>query len=107
MRHFLSSDDVTSEEQAVLIRRAQEMKRSRASARGVLEGQSVGLIFEKPSTRTRIAFEAAVYELGGHPIALRGDELQLERGETLEDMARVLSGYLSAVVVRTYGQDRL
>ncbi|MDQ4148664.1 MAG: ornithine carbamoyltransferase [Actinomycetota bacterium] len=107
MRHFLSSDDVTAEEQAALVRRAIEMKRSRNQGKGVLEGRSVGLIFEKPSTRTRIAFEAAVYELGGHPIALRGDELQLERGETLEDTARVLSKYLAAVVVRTFGQDRL
>jgi ornithine carbamoyltransferase len=107
MRHFLSSDDVTVEEQGVLIRRAVEMKRSKLPGKRVLEGKSVGLIFEKPSTRTRIAFEAAVFELGGHPIALRGDELQLERGETLEDTARVLSRYLAAVVIRTFGQDRL
>jgi ornithine carbamoyltransferase len=67
----------------------------------------VGLLFEKPSTRTRIAFEAAVAELGGHPVVLRAQDLQIERGETLEDTARVLSSYLAALVIRTFGQDRI
>ncbi|HVL51365.1 MAG TPA: ornithine carbamoyltransferase [Actinomycetota bacterium] len=108
MRHFLSSDDLSPSEQAVLIDRAIEMKHTpRGDGSRVLEGRSVGLIFEKPSTRTRIAFEAAVFELGGHPIALRAEELQLDRGETLEDTAKVLSGYLSAIVLRTFGQERL
>lgn len=108
MRHFLSSDDVTPIEQAALISRAIEMKKAGpGGGPRLLEGRSVGLIFEKPSTRTRIAFEAAVFELGGHPIALRAQELQLDRGETLEDTAKVLSGYLSAIVLRTFGQERL
>lgn len=107
MRHFLSSDDVTPLEQQALVRRAIEMKRTGGSRKRILEGRSVGLIFEKPSTRTRVAFEAAVYELGGHPITLRGDEMQLDRGETLEDTARVLSRFLAAVVIRTFGQHRL
>ncbi len=107
MRHFLSSDDVTPAEQAVLIARAITMKNSSKTMSRVLEGSSVGLIFEKPSTRTRIAFETAVFELGGHPISLRAAELQLDRGETLEDTAQVLSGYLSAIVLRTFGQERL
>ncbi|HEX2258624.1 MAG TPA: ornithine carbamoyltransferase [Actinomycetota bacterium] len=107
MRHFLSSDDVTPAEQQALIRRAIEMKRTAGPRKRILEGRSVGLIFEKPSTRTRVSFEAAVYELGGHPITLRGDEMQLDRGETLEDTARVLSRYLAAIVIRTFGQDRL
>jgi ornithine carbamoyltransferase len=107
MRHLISSDDVTSEEQASVVRRALEMKRSRTNARRILQGSSVGLLFEKPSTRTRIAFEAAVVELGGHPIVLRAQDLQIERGETLEDTARVLSRYLAALVIRTFGQDRI
>ncbi len=108
MRHFLSSDDLSPAEQAVLIDRAIEMKQTAPGVGSrVLEGCSVGLIFEKPSTRTRIAFEAAVFELGGHPIALRAEELQLDRGETLEDTAKVLSGYLAAIVLRTFGQERL
>lgn len=108
MRHFLSSDDLTPVEQAALITRSIEMKGGpRGEGPRVLEGCSVGLIFEKPSTRTRIAFEAAVFELGGHPIALRAQELQLDRGESMRDTARVLSGYLAAIVLRTFGQERL
>jgi ornithine carbamoyltransferase len=107
MRHFLSSDDLTPAEQAVVINRAIEFKNSSRMISRVLEGCAVGLIFEKPSTRTRIAFETAVFELGGHPIALNAQELQLDRGESLEDTAKVLSGYLSAIVLRTFGQERL
>ncbi|MGI8426895.1 MAG: ornithine carbamoyltransferase [Actinomycetota bacterium] len=107
MRHFLSSDDLSVDEQRSLIAGAIEQKVSGEPYPRILEGKSVGLIFEKPSTRTRISFEAAVYEMGGHPVAVRGDELQLGRGETLEDTGRVLSRYLAALVVRTFGQDRL
>jgi ornithine carbamoyltransferase len=67
----------------------------------------VALIFEKPSTRTRVSFEVAVSGMGAHPVVLRGDELQLGRGETIEDTGRVLSRYVDAIVVRTFGQDRL
>lgn len=107
MRHLISSDDVTPEEQAALVARAIEMKKSRSAGRKVLQGKSVGLLFEKPSTRTRIAFETAVVEMGGHPIMLRAGDLQIERGETLEDTAKVLSSYLAALVIRTFGQDRI
>lgn len=107
MRDFLSSDDVSPAEQAALILRALDMKSGKNAKSKPLGGCSVGLIFEKPSTRTRIAFEAAVFELGGHSITLRADELQLDRGETLEDTGKVLSGYLAAIVVRTFGQERL
>ncbi len=72
-----------------------------------IAGKQVALIFEKPSTRTRVSFEAAVTSMGGHPIVLRGDELQLGRGETIEDTGRVLSRYVDAIVVRTFGQERL
>jgi ornithine carbamoyltransferase len=106
-RHFLSSDDLTPAEQAELVRCAAERKRNRGRHPRTLEGRTVALIFEKPSTRTRISFETAVVELGAHPVVLRGDELQLGRGETLEDTARVLGRYVHAVVVRTFGQDRL
>lgn len=108
MRHLLSSDDLTSSEQASVVRRAIAMKNARSSTRNrVLQSRSVGLLFEKPSTRTRIAFETAVVELGGHPIVLRAEDLQIGRGETLEDTARVLSSYLAALVIRTFGQDRI
>jgi ornithine carbamoyltransferase len=107
MRHFLSSDDLTPVEQAELVGHAIERKRDRGRHPRTLEGRTVALIFEKPSTRTRISFETAVAELGAHPVVLRGDELQLGRGETLEDTARVLGRYVHAVVIRTFGQDRL
>ena len=87
--------------------RAPETGGARAAWREDLRGASVGLLFEKPSTRTRISFDVAVRELGGHPVVLPAAELQLGRGETIEDTARVLSGYLQAVVLRTFGHDRL
>lgn len=106
-RHFLSSDDLTPSDQTALIKRAFDLKRMRRTHGKPLEGKSVGMLFEKPSTRTRVSFEVAISELGGHPIVLRSDELQLGRGETLPDTARIFSRYLDCVVIRTYGQDRL
>lgn len=107
LRHFLSSDDISVAEQADLVRRAIRLKKARSHLGHALKGRSVGLIFEKPSTRTRVSFEVAVAELGGHPVVLRSEELQLGRGETAEDTAKVLSRYLDAIVIRTFGQDRI
>lgn len=107
LRHFLSADDVSVAEQRRLIDRALELKNRRRRHSRSLEGRSVGMLFERPSTRTRVSFEAAIVELGAHPVVLRADELQLGRGESLQDTARVLSRYLDALVVRTSGQDRL
>lgn len=72
-----------------------------------LRGRTVALLFEKPSTRTRVSFEVAVAELGGTPLPLSGAELQLGRGETVEDTGRVLGRYVQGLVVRTFGQGRL
>lgn len=105
--HFLSSDDLRAEEQTALISRARELKATRRSHVRPLEGRSVGMLFEKPSTRTRVSFEVAVSEMGGHTVTLRADELQLGRGEAIGDTAIVLSRYLDAVVIRTFGRDRL
>ncbi|MCA1840327.1 MAG: ornithine carbamoyltransferase [Actinomycetota bacterium] len=107
VRHLLSSDDIDTSEQLQLTMRAIELKKQRGSHVMPLMGTSVGLIFEKPSTRTRVSFEVAVRELGGHAVVLRGDELQLGRGETIEDTGRVLSRYLHAIAIRTFGQERL
>ena len=73
----------------------------------LLANRSIGLLFEKPSTRTRASFEVAVVKLGGHPMYLSGSELQVKRGETLGDTGKVLSRYIDGLVVRTFGQDRL
>ncbi len=72
-----------------------------------LSGKVIGLLFEKPSTRTRASFETAVYQLGGQAMYLRADELQLARGEPLKDTARILGAYLSAIVIRTYAHQNL
>jgi ornithine carbamoyltransferase len=106
-RHFLSSDDLSANAQAGVIRRALHMKKDRREHTRSLEGRSVAMIFEKPSTRTRVSFEVAVSELGGHPVVLRSDEVQLGRGETIPDTARVLSRFCDAIVIRTFGQERL
>jgi ornithine carbamoyltransferase len=84
-----------------------ELKKQRRDHRRSLEGRSVAMIFEKPSTRTRVSFEVAAWELGAHPLVLKTDEVQLGRGETVGDTGRVLSRYVDAIVVRTFGQERL
>ncbi|MCH9780090.1 MAG: ornithine carbamoyltransferase [Alphaproteobacteria bacterium] len=72
-----------------------------------LAGKSIALLFEKPSTRTRVSFEVGIREMGGHPIVLYAKDMQLKRGETLADTARVLSCYVDAIVMRTTGHGRL
>ena len=104
---FLSIDDVGPDALRSVLEAAEQVKAKPAAWAHRLQGKQVALIFEKPSTRTRVSFEAAVSTMGGHAIVLRGDELQLGRGETIEDTGRVLSRYVDAIVVRTFGQDRL
>ncbi len=101
-RHVLTGEELTHEELSALLDRALELKAGRSSGEGAdgLAGRSIALMFEKPSTRTRVSFEVGVAELGGTPLVLRGDELQLSRGESVADTARVLSRYVQAIVVR-------
>ena len=101
--HFLTGEELSGDELGELLERGAELKRDRAKKRGdgALAGRSVALLFEKPSTRTRISFEVGVAELGATPVVLRGDELQLARGESVEDTARVLSRYVDAIVIRS------
>jgi ornithine carbamoyltransferase len=105
-RDFLTVSDLSRAQLAALLDRADALRDARQRS-GELAGRSVGLLFEKPSTRTRISFEVGVAELGGHPVVLDARTMQLGRGETVEDTARVLSRYLHALVVRTFAQDRL
>jgi ornithine carbamoyltransferase len=102
-RDVLSLNRYTPEDIYQLLSVAAEFKAGRSPADGKpLDGKSVALIFKKPSTRTRISFEAAVAQLGGHPIYLSAADLQLGRGETIEDTGRVLSRYVQAIVFRTF-----
>jgi ornithine carbamoyltransferase len=105
-RDFLDADSLSPAELGKILDLADELKADRRQ-RDDLAGRSVGMIFEKPSTRTRISFEVGIRELGGAAVVLSAGELQLGRGETIEDTARVLSRYLHAVVVRTFAQTRL
>jgi ornithine carbamoyltransferase len=105
-RHFLTGEELSRDELSALLDRALELKRGRpAEGETMLAGRSVALVFEKPSTRTRVSFEVGVAELGGTPLVLRGDELQLARGESVADTARVMSRYVHAVVIRAGSHD--
>jgi len=105
-RHFLTGAELTPAELTALLDRAAELKGAPLSSRA-LAGKSVALIFEKPSTRTRLSFEVGIHELGGNPVVLRADELQSSRGESLRDTALVLSRHVAAVGVRTGGDSTL
>jgi ornithine carbamoyltransferase len=106
VRHFLTGEELDAPQLTALLDRAAELKagRTEGAGAGVLDGRAVALFFEKPSTRTRVSFQVAVAELGGHPVPLRADELQLGRGESIGDTARVLSRYVHAIVIRS-GSD--
>jgi ornithine carbamoyltransferase len=102
-RDFLSGEEIGAFELGKLLERALELKAGRGERVGgdSLAGRSVALVFQKPSTRTRISFEVGVAELGAHPVVLRGDEMQFSRGESVGDTARVLSRYVDAIVIRS------
>jgi ornithine carbamoyltransferase len=107
--NFLTGEEFDRTELLALLDRAEELKRGRERGEGSdsLAGRSVALIFEKPSTRTRISFEVGVSELGAAPIVLRSDELQLSRGESMADTGRILSGFLHGVVIRSASDERV
>jgi ornithine carbamoyltransferase len=107
VRHFLTLDALTPAELQGLLALARRAKRDPAPFRQALPGRRVGMIFDKPSTRTRVSLESAAWGLGMLPIVLRPEELQLGRGETIADTARVLSRYLDALTVRTFAQARV
>src|SRR5215208_6282956 len=99
-KHFLTGEEVTAAEQRRLLERAIELKADRLYSR-VLDGKSVALVFDRPSTRTRVSFETGVYELGGNALVLRQGELQMARGESPRDVALVLSRMVHAIGIRT------
>lgn len=111
MHDFLSVVDLDAGRLVELLDLADALKRERRASgvarSDVLEGRTVALLFEKPSTRTRVSFQVAIAELGGRPLPLSPQELQLGRGETIADTAEVLSRYVHALIVRTFEQERL
>ena len=106
-RHYLSVDDLSPQELTSLLELSAKVKAEPGAYADALAGKSVALIFEKPSTRTRVSFEVGVFELGAHAVVLSSSELQLGRGETIEDTGKVLSRYVDAIVLRTFEQERL
>jgi ornithine carbamoyltransferase len=106
-RDYLSVDDLEGAELERILELAGRMKADRSLHATALVGKAVALIFEKASTRTRVSFEVGVGQLGGYPLTLSAADLQLGRGETIEDTGRVLSRYVDAIVLRTFEQERL
>lgn len=106
-KDFLTLLDVTAEELQTLINRASELKIGKDLSACPLIGKSIGLLFNKTSTRTRISFQTGIYQLGAQAIYINTNDLQLGRGETIEDTARVLSRFLHAIVIRTYEHDTI
>lgn len=107
MKHFLKETDFDTDEIRSVFAHAFEYKQNRgqAGSPGPLAGQTWGLLFYKNSTRTRVSFEVGLNELGGHPLVLDQRGSQIGRGESIADTARVLSRYLSGIIIRTYGQE--
>jgi ornithine carbamoyltransferase len=108
-KDLLSISDFSQQEVLDLLEKSTDLKNKRQN--GIkylpLKGQTLGMIFNKHSTRTRISFEVGMFELGGHALFLTGDQLQLNRGETIKDSAQVLSRYLNAILIRTYEHEEV
>jgi ornithine carbamoyltransferase len=106
-RHFLRDDDLNPDEQAAILDLAATMKADRYARRPLAGPRSVAVVFEKPSLRTRVSFDAGIAELGGHPVVIDARATHFGRGETVEDAARVLSRYVAAIVIRSDDDSRL
>jgi ornithine carbamoyltransferase len=106
-KDFLTLLDLSSEELIALLDRAAELKSGRDSSVCPLIGKSIGLLFDKTSTRTRISFQTGIYQLGAQAIYINTKDMQLGRGESIEDTARVLARYLHGIVIRTYAHSTI
>ena len=104
-RSFTRVADFSPEELELVLETAERIKAGPRNEHRVLPGRSLGMIFQKPSTRTRVSFEVGIAQLGGFALYLRSDDLQLGRGETIRDTATVLSRYLDAIMIRTFAQE--
>ena len=109
MRHLLKLQDLTREDILSILNLADQLKfeRNNGIQKDYLKGKKLGLIFQKASTRTRVSFEAGIYELGGYGLFLSSNDLQIGRGEPVQDTARVLSRYLDGIMIRTFAQQEV
>lgn len=109
MKHLLKMMDLSSEEIAEILNLADQLKyeQKHGIPHNHLKGKTLGMIFEKASTRTRVSFETGMYQLGGYPLFLSASEMQIGRGEPVEDTARVLSRYLDGIMIRTFKQEEV
>ncbi|MGC1215426.1 MAG: ornithine carbamoyltransferase [Micromonospora sp.] len=107
IRHFLRDDDLTPAEQSAVLDLAARMKADRFTLRPLAGPKSVAVLFDKQSLRTRISFDVGIAELGGHPLVVDTQVTHFGRGESLADAGRVLSRYVTAIVLRTHGDDRI
>lgn len=106
-RDFLRLKDLSFDEIFQIIRRAIDLKSGIDALKCPLIGKSIGLIFEKASTRTRVSFEVGIYQLGANSIYMNPNEIQIGRGETIHDTAKVLSRYLDAIIIRTFEHEKI
>ena len=104
-RHFLSDLDIKPAEQAAILARAATIKAHPGEVSEALRGKTLGLLFQKSSTRTRVSFEVGMFQLGGHAIFLAARDNQLGRGESIPDTAQVMSRYVDLMVIRTFGHE--
>lgn len=109
MKHFLKLLDCTTEEIIELLDLADQLKKyvKEGKEHHFLKGKTLGMVFEKSSTRTRVSFETGMYQLGGHALFISSKDAQIGRGEPTEDTARVLSRYLNGIMIRTYEQEEV
>jgi ornithine carbamoyltransferase len=101
-RHLLTLEELSNQELCALLELAAQVKKKPAKYKKALKGQTLGMIFEKSSTRTRVSFEVGMFQLGGHALFLSSNDIQIGRGETIEDTARVLSRFVQGIMIRTF-----
>ena len=106
-RHFLRDDDLSPAEQAAVLDLAEQMKKDRFGWQPLAGPRTVAVLFDKPSLRTRVSFTVGIAELGGHPLVIDTQTTHIGRGETIEDVARVLTRQVAAIAWRTAGQERI
>ncbi|MFZ4579936.1 MAG: ornithine carbamoyltransferase [Myxococcota bacterium] len=107
LKHFLSVSDLSPAQAADMLVLADRIKREPAKYRKALEGQTLAMIFQKKSTRTRVSFEVGMYQLGGHALFLSATDIQIGRGETIADTARTISRYCNGIMARVFGHEIL